>query len=64
MKAYQVKFYVYADSQQQADQLEQTLYAFVDAQRGKGVAVTADRLAAALRKYGDNYFVTQFLKSK
>jgi hypothetical protein len=54
--------YVYADSQQQADELQQSLYAFVDNKRQRGIAVTASKLTDALNKYGNNYFVNQFLK--
>jgi hypothetical protein len=54
--------YVYADNQQQADELQQSLYAFVDIKRQHGIAVTASKLTDALNKYGNNYFVNQFLK--
>lgn len=62
MQPYKITMYVYADNQQQADELQQSLYAFVDIKRQHGIAVTASKLTDALNKYGNNYFVNQFLK--
>lgn len=54
--------YVYANSQEEADTLEQSLKDFVNRQRIRGVAVTADKLNSILKQYGDNKLITDFLR--
>jgi hypothetical protein len=62
MQPYKVTFYVYAESEEQARELEQQLYEFVDSKRSRGIAVTARKLTQALIKFRDNYFVNNYLK--
>ena len=57
-----IKFYAYCESESEAQELEKALYDFVDAKRQQGVAVRAAKLTEALKKYKDNFFVTQFLR--
>lgn len=57
-----IKFYAYCESEAEAQELEKALYDFVDAKRQQGVAVRAAKLTEALKKYKDNFFVTQFLR--
>ena len=54
--------YVYANSKEEADELEQSLKDFVNRQRERGVAVTAEKLNAILKQYGDNILITNFLR--
>lgn len=62
MQPIEIKFYAYCDNEAEAKELEKALYDFVDTKRQQGVAVRAAKLTEALRKYKDNFFVTQFLR--
>ena len=62
MSGFEVKFNVYANSQEEADQASQAIKAFITQKANQGIAVTADRLVAAINKYKDNYFVTNYFK--
>ncbi len=62
LQPYKIDLYVYAESQAEADGLEDTLKGFVNRQRERGVAVTAQKLNALLRKWGDNFLITNFLR--
>jgi hypothetical protein len=57
-----IKFYVYCDDDNEADELSRTLYSFVEDKRKQGIAVTAKRLTEALNKYKNNFFLNNFLK--
>lgn len=46
--------YVYANSKEEADKLEQSLKDFVNRQRERGVAVTAEKLNALLNRWGSS----------
>lgn len=62
MKPYKAQFYVYADSEQEVRELEKALHDFTAAQYGKGVLVSATKLTEAVRRFGHNLLITQFLK--
>lgn len=62
MQPIEIKFYAYCENESEAKDLEKALYDFVNAKREQGVAVRASKLTEALRKYKDNFFVTQFLR--
>lgn len=62
MKGYEVRFFVYADSQEEADQAGRAVGEFVDRMAGRGVAVTARRLIEATEKWGQNIFVQNYFK--
>ena len=62
MSGFEVKFNVYATSQEDADKASAALRTFVDEQARKGIAVTADKIAAAIEKWKNNYFVTNYFK--
>lgn len=62
MRPYKIEFYIYADSEAEAQELAKTLYDFVSDKRQQGIAVKAKKLTEALTKYKDNYFVTKFLR--
>ncbi len=61
MKPYKATFYVYAESETEISELENTLRSFVSEKYQKGVLVTASRLSDALRRYGGHFLVTTFL---
>lgn len=62
MSGFEVRFNVYAESQEEADRATEAIKAFISAKAAQGVAVTADKIAAAVSKYKDNYFVTNYFK--
>ena len=62
MKPHKVSFYVYAENEQQIQDLQCVLNGFVRAQYNKGIVVSAQKLAQALQTFGNNFFVTNFLK--
>ena len=62
MSGFEIKFNVYANSQEEADRATEAIKAFISAKASQGVAVTANKIAAAVNKYGDNYFVSNYFK--
>lgn len=62
MKPHKVTFYVYANTEEQVQELQQALNGFVRDKYNVGVIVTATKLADALRKFGNNLLVNNFLK--
>lgn len=62
MKPYKAQFYVYAESEQEVRELEKVLHDFTAAQYSKGVLVSASKLTEAVRRFGHNLLITQFLK--
>ncbi len=54
--------YVYAGDEREARELERSLKDFVNRQRERGVAVTAEKLNAMIKQYGDNILITNFLR--
>lgn len=61
MKGFEIRFNVFADSQEEADRATLALRSFVDGKAREGVAVTADKIARAVEKWKDNYFVNNYL---
>ena len=62
MQGYEVKFNVYANSQEEADFASALIKQFITEQAQKGVAVTATRIAEAVEKWKGSYFVSSFFK--
>lgn len=62
MIPYRAQFYVYAESEQDVKTLEKELHDFIVSQYAKGVLVTAPKLTDAIRRFGTNLLITQFLK--
>jgi hypothetical protein len=63
MSGFEIKFNVYANSQEEADKATEAIKAFINAKALQGVAVTANKIADAVSRYKDNYFVTNFFKN-
>ena len=57
MKGYEVKFNIYAESQQEADMASQAIKAFISEHARQGRAVTANKVANAIGKWKDNVLV-------
>lgn len=62
MKPYKIQIYVYAENDQQAEQVAQSAKAFVKKKYEQGILITADKLNKALNKFADNFIVNQYFK--
>ena len=62
MGGFEIRFNVYAASQEEADRATDAIKAFINAKAQQGIAVTADKITAAVNRYKDNYFVTNYFK--
>ena len=62
MSGYEVKFNVYANSQDEADAASAAIKAFITTMAQRGVAVTADKLTAAIQRWQNNAFVINYFK--
>ena len=62
LNPYKIDLYVYAESEEETTALERKMKEFVNTQRLRGVAVTAKKLNEILDRYGNNNFVTNFLR--
>ena len=61
MKPYQVAFYVYAENESEVKELQIELNNFVRDRYNKGILVTSRKLVSALKKFGNNFIVNNFL---
>lgn len=64
MTPQKVTFYVYAENEQEVKELQSALNDFVRSQYNKGILVTAQKMIGALAKFGNNFLVSNFLKSR
>ena len=62
MQPYKINLYVYADSPDEAQHLEDKLKDFVVAKREQGIAVSAKKLSKALDAFGNNPFLLTYLR--
>lgn len=62
MKPYKISLYVYAETEEQAAETEKAAYEFVSGNYERGVLVKATKLTDALRKFKDNFIVTNYLR--
>lgn len=62
MQPHQVTFYIYAENQEQVQDLQNQLNKFVRDKYNRGVLVTAHKFADTLRKYGNNILIDKFIK--
>ena len=62
MKGFKVSFNVYAESAAEALEAENAIKAFISSQAQEGRAVTARKIAEAIGKYKDNYFVNSYFR--
>ena len=63
MKGYPVQFNVYAETAEEADKASGAVKALITSLAEKGVAVTANKLTEAVRKWGGNFMVTSFFRN-
>ena len=57
MNVYQITIPVYAESKEEAEKAQDTLYGFVDRYRKRGIAVTGAKIYAALSMLNSNAFI-------
>lgn len=62
MKPYKIQIYVYAENDQEAEQVAQSAKEFVKKKYAQGILITADKLSAALERFADNFIVNQYFK--
>lgn len=62
MKGHEVRFNVYAESQEEADFASATVKQFITELAQKGVPVTANKIAEAVQKWKGSYLVTNYFK--
>ena len=62
MQGFEIRFNVYANDQTEADEATATIKQFVSEMAVQGRAVTARKISDAVRKYKNNYFVTNYFK--
>lgn len=62
MSGYEIRFNVYAESQEEADRATAAIKAFIGEKARQGIAVTANKLSEAIGRFKDNYFVTNYFK--
>ena len=64
MKPFRVQFFLYAESQEEVDDLERALFDFVNEKRNMGIAVTASKVFRALNSFKGNILVNNYLKQQ
>lgn len=68
MKAFDIKFQVYADNETEVEELRQSVIWFINEHRKAGRAVTAQKLSTAIRSWDKNVIVKnkiiEYLKKK
>lgn len=57
MKGFEIKFNIYADSQEEADMASKAIKEFISEHAKQGRAVTATKIANAISKWKDNVLV-------
>jgi hypothetical protein len=57
MQGFEVKFNIYAETQEEADAVSQVVKDFISENARKGVAVTANKVVQAVRRWGGNSFL-------
>ena len=62
MGGFEVRFNVYADSQEEADRASEAVKAFISEKARIGIAVTANRITDAIGRFKDSYLVTNYFK--
>ena len=62
MEGHEIRFNVYADTQEEADFASSLIKQFITDLARKGIAVTANRIAEAVNKWKDSFIVTNFFK--
>lgn len=62
MTPYKANIYIYANSEDEVIEFQQLFYDFVNSKREQGIAVTATKLTQALKAFGSNPFLNNYLR--
>lgn len=62
MQGYEIKFNVYAESQEEADLATGAIIKFIGDNASKGIPVTAKKIAEAITRWKDSFFVSNYFK--
>ena len=62
MQPYKIEIYVYADSAEEAAEVQNTAIRFVKDKYNSGILITAKKLSQALIKFKDSHIVNQYFK--
>lgn len=62
MKGFKVSFNIFAESQEEADKLSVELGRFIDNNAKQGIAITANKVSEAIKRWGNNFLVNSYLK--
>ena len=62
MQGYEIKFNVYADSQEEADSATLAVKSLISEYASRGVAVTGSKISEAVEKWKGNIFVFNYFK--
>ena len=62
MQGFEVKFNVYANSQEEANEASMAIKQFISDFARRGIAVTASKMAEAVNRWKDNYWVTNYFR--
>ena len=62
MQGFEIRFNVYANGQDEADCATAEIKQFISEMAVQGKAVTATKIADAVKRYKNNYFVTNYFK--
>lgn len=63
MQPYKIDLYVYAESEQQAESLQEALKSFVIEKREQGIVVTASSLSYALNRFKNSSLILNFFRN-
>lgn len=62
MQGYKIEFYVYAESQEEADNAASEIKAFISSYAREGRAVTARKISEAVSRFKNNFLVRNYFK--
>lgn len=62
MQGYKIEFRIFAESQEQADAVGQALGRFVDDRAKEGIAVSADKMLAAVARWGKSPIIRNYFR--
>lgn len=62
MEGYEIKFNVYANSQDEANNAALAIKQFISEKATIGIAVTADKISEAINRFKYNRIVTNYFK--
>lgn len=62
MKQFNVTIPIYAEDELQCKQFARDFFDLVNSMRSKGVAVTAEKLSSAIKQFGNNSLLVNFLR--